>query len=148
MTDLGEDFPLIDDGQDFGPRCVECGKAESSLVDGRVIYQHRPDLAHKSFWLCPCGAYCGCHPGTTNPLGSPAGPQTRKLRSAVHRRLDPLWQNVKHHRKKRRSQVYQHLSEQLGIPREETHTGMFDAETCIRAIRVLEDFCPPWKASA
>ena len=55
MQDLGKNFPLIDDGQDFGPRCIECGKAECSLVGGNAIYPHRRDLYEKNFWLCTCG---------------------------------------------------------------------------------------------
>lgn len=145
MNGGGDSFPLVDDGQDFGPRCIECGKAEASLVGGKAIYPHRRDLYKKSFWLCTCGAYCGCHPGTENPLGYPAGPATRKARSAVHAVLDPLWRNTKRDRKKRRHAVYAYLARELGIPREDTHTGMFDSETCWRAIKALKSFKPAWK---
>ncbi len=37
-----------------------------------------------------------------------------------------------------RRRVYAWLSDRLGIPSEETHTGMFDIETCRRAWRALE----------
>ena len=74
--------------------CTDCGCNTPDLVTGAVIYPHRPDLADKPIWLCPCGAYCGCHPGTQDPLGSTAGPETRNARSYVHRVLDPLWRTI------------------------------------------------------
>jgi hypothetical protein len=52
--------------------CGHCGKP-AVLINGRVIYPHRPDLADKRFWACaPCAAHVGCHAGTDRPLGSPA----------------------------------------------------------------------------
>lgn len=134
---LADDFPLIDDGQDFGPRCVECGKAQSSIVGGDRIYSHRPDLAEKSFWLCPCGAYCGCHPGTEDPLGFPAGPTTRRIRSRVHAKLNPLWRSAKQ-RHKTRNQVYLFLAHRMEIERDACHVGMFTAEQCAQALTILD----------
>tara|TARA_R100001369_G_scaffold44802_2_gene70942 strand:+ start:992 stop:1480 length:489 start_codon:yes stop_codon:yes gene_type:complete len=143
--DLGDDFPLVDDGQDFGPVCIECGEAASSLVGGDVIYPHRQDLYSKPFWLCPCGAYCGCHPNTENPLGYPAGPQTRKARSALHRVLDPLWKGVEGNKHRRRNSIYSFLSFKLDIPRSETHSGMFSVEQCRSAIEALKGYDPQWR---
>jgi hypothetical protein len=147
MSEADFDMPVIDDGQDFGPRCMECGKCDASLVGGKAIYPHRTDLYEKPFWLCACGAYCGCHPGTENPLGYPAGHDTRRARSALHRVLDPIWKNAVSKKKKRRGQVYAYLSDSLGIPREETHSAMFDAPTCRRAMNALKKFHPDWKVS-
>ena len=70
--------------------CSECSSA-AFLVAGARIYPHRKDLHGRKFWLCPCGAYVGCHPGTTLPLGSPAGKRLRILRQKVHDAIDPLW---------------------------------------------------------
>jgi len=138
------EFPLIDDGTDWGPKCIECGQFNAGLVGGQAIYPHRRDLYAKNFWLCSCGAYCGCHPNSTNPLGYPAGRETRKARSALHAVLDPLWKGAKQ-KKKRRNSVYAFLSFKLGIPRSETHSAMFDAAMCARAIEALADFDPCWR---
>lgn len=64
------------------PVCVECGR-RGELVDGRSIYPHRPDLHAKRYYLCECGAYCGCHPNSIVPLGFPAGPETRRQRNML-----------------------------------------------------------------
>lgn len=60
------------------PTCPYCGK-DSVLVNGHVIYPHRPDLLEKKFYWCkPCDAYVGCHPGTANPLGRLANAELRR----------------------------------------------------------------------
>lgn len=138
---IATDIDLIDD-HDTGPRCVECGSTDAACVTGQRIYPHRPDLYGKQFWLCPCGAYCGSHRATGEPLGYPAGAETRRARSAVHRVLDPLWMNAKKGKKKRRHQVYRFLSRALDLPRAETHTAMFDQAQCRRAIEALRTYNP------
>lgn len=135
-------FPMIDDGQNFGPKCLECGKHESNLVGGRVIYPHRPDLYKKDFWLCACGAYCGCHVSTKEPLGFPCGPKTRKARQEVHAVLDPLWKNASKGQKRRRGFIYEYLAREMGLPRDATHTAMFGVAQCEEALRFLRVYDP------
>lgn len=113
-------------------RCIECGGA-AKLTDGRAIYPHRPDLYHKAFWLCGCGAYCGCHPGTTQALGSPCGPVTRKARSAAHAAFDPLWRS----KSMTRQSAYAWLTEATGIPRERCHMGMMNADEARRVVEAV-----------
>src|SRR5258707_499472 len=72
------------------PTCQHCG-AEAKLVSGLAVYPHRPDLCHKKFWLCGCGAFVGCHPGTSRPLGAPSNAALRRAKTAAHYNLDPLW---------------------------------------------------------
>jgi hypothetical protein len=103
------------------------------LTTGAVIYPHRPDLHSKSFWQCDCGAYCGCHPGTTTALGSPCGPETRKARSAAHAAFDPYWKLGK----MTRSAAYKRLADELGIKRADCHIGMMDAVTARRVVEVV-----------
>lgn len=111
------------------PRCIECGKI-AELVMGDRIYPHRPDLYQKRFYLCACGAYCGCHPNTNFPLGYPCGADTRKARSAAHAAFDPLWRRGS----MGRSQAYQWLARTLGIDTEDCHIGMMDAPTARRVV--------------
>lgn len=116
------------------------------LVDGTVVYPHRPDLAAKRFWRCaPCQAWCGCHPGSSRPLGVPATADLRKARQMLHNdRLDPLWKTAietvgytpEDPRARAiitntaRSRVYEFLAWKLGIDREDCHTALFDIATC------------------
>ena len=116
-TDIWEDCAVSE------PICIECGKA-GRLVGGRDIYPHRPDLYTKSFYRCECGAYCGCHPGTTKALGHPCGPETRKARSAAHAAFDPLWKQ----KVMGRADAYAWLAEATGIPAKRCHIGMMTAD--------------------
>ncbi|MEO0954788.1 MAG: zinc-finger-containing protein [Pseudomonadota bacterium] len=131
----------------YAPECIECGTT-ATLVGGESIYPHRPDLFKKSFYLCPsCGAYCGCHPKTNRALGYPAGPKTRNARSYVHRILDPIWQNAGEHyngdppsfvRRMARTRVYKYLANEMGLTKDECHTGMFTIEQCRQAYAILK----------
>ncbi len=134
---------------------VACGvcRGRAELTDGAEVYPHRPDLHHKSFWICrSCAAYVGCHPGTTRALGAPADAPLRRARMLLHEEmLDPLWKRAdrcgayapederarEKIRRRARERVYQFLAHTLGLTREETHTGSFDLETCRRAWRAL-----------
>lgn len=113
--------------------CQHCG-CEASLVKGDVIYPHRPDLAHKSFYLCQCGAYVGTHPGTDNPLGRPSNAELRQAKSAAHAVFDQLWKSGEMGRRA----AYRWLGEQLGIPFHQVHIGWFDLETCQRVVVVCQ----------
>lgn len=114
----------------YGPPVCPYCSVPTALVGGDVVYPHRPDLAEKRFWLChPCDAYVGCHPGTERPLGTPAKAVLRGMRSRVHAALDPLWRTGK----MRRNEVYARLASEMGIPSEECHVGMFDADRCVAA---------------
>lgn len=107
-------------------KCQYC-KQEAKQVTGKEIYPHRPDLHHKDFYQCePCGAYVGCHPTSTVPLGELADKETRTARQKAHAAFDPIWKNKEMSRHK----AYHWLSSVLGIKHEKTHIGMFDAETC------------------
>ena len=143
------------------PTCPAC-TVFARLTTGAEIYPHRPDLHGKAIWICDgCGAYVGCHPNTIVPLGTPAGPELRVARMRLHNEMiDPLWKDawrdpayavdrplpsgkqakrrsVKHKigdiQRAARTRVYEYLAEQLGLTRDQCHTGLFDIETCRRA---------------
>lgn len=135
------------------PICPYC-QGQTVLVNGGVIYPHRPDLADKLFWQCaPCDAYVGCHPNTDGrPLGKPANAELRRARRILHdRMIDPLWKNAiasegyqpenekaaKKIMRAARNRVYEYLADKLGLTKDETHGGEFDLETCQRAWGVL-----------
>ena len=128
--------------------CPYCN-AEAKQVNGEVIYPHRPDLAAKLFYLCrPCWAYVGCHQTPDRhgePFGTLADEETRMYRSELHAHLDPLWiDGPKRGRRKRRVFVYKWLSEQLHLPENETHVGLFDVATCKAALNAIMDG-DPWE---
>jgi hypothetical protein len=115
------------------PICPYCDKT-SALVNGTVIYPHRPDLSHKMFYQCvPCKAYVGCHDGTTNPKGRLADAALRAAKIRAHAAFDPLWQGGL----MKRNSAYGWLARKLGIPRDACHIGMFDVATCERVVAIF-----------
>lgn len=122
------------------PDCPYCGKT-SEKVGGDVIYPHRSDLRHKTFYRCqPCGAWVGCHDGTEKPLGRLANAELRTAKSDAHAAFDPLWKaKMRLHGCKKheaRGKGYAWLADQLGIERDACHIGMFDVELCQRTVAV------------
>jgi hypothetical protein len=117
------------------PCCMECGKV-ARLVKGDAIYPHRADLFARNFWLCECGAYCGCHGVTTRPLGFPCGAETRHARKNAHEVFDPIWRSGM----MRRAAAYAWLAGQLGITREECHIGMMTAHQARQTMLVARSF--------
>lgn len=114
--------------------CPYCNRP-ACLVDGVMVYPHRPDLHEKKFYICPpCDAYVGCHRGTTRPLGRLANAELRLAKIAAHAAFDPLWRN----RQMTRNAAYSWLARQLGIRREDCHVGEFDIEQCRRVVAVCE----------
>ncbi len=112
------------------PVCPYC-ESTSELVTGKRIYPHRLDLAKKRFYLCEdCDAYVGCHPKSTRPLGRLANAELRQWKMKAHAAFDPLWKRGP----MTRSEAYAWLAEELGIPAEECHIGLFDVETCCRVV--------------
>lgn len=128
--------------------CLDCPNDQAEFVTGAVIYPHRPDLADKKAWRCTsCGAYVGCHPGTVDPLGRPAGPKTREARQYVHSLLDPIWREAwrTYPGAASRSRVthiarvrcYEWLADRMSLTADGCHIGMFDVDQCRTAYRLF-----------
>lgn len=101
------------------------------------MYPRRPDLADKKFWACiPCDAFVGCHPGTENPLGSPANKDLRRERSAAHAAFDPIWKEKLLSRKA----AYGWLAEKLQIEPKDCHIGHMNTELCRRTVSISTDY--------
>jgi len=118
------------------PRRVACGYChrDAELVNGSVVYPHRPEFVSKRFWRCaPCKAHVGCHPGTVNPLGRLANAELRKAKQRVHELLDPIWKSGR----MKRTEAYAALAAGMAIAPQNCHIGMFDLTACETAIAVL-----------
>lgn len=125
--------------------CDYCKKS-AEIVTGDVLYPHRADLHKLYFYTCPpCGAYVGCHPGTTKPLGRLANAELRVWKGKAHAAFDPIWKKRFFDKKRidpdykkgmARGGRYKKLAELLGIPKDNCHIGMFDVDMCKRVIEV------------
>lgn len=115
--------------------CPYCS-LPARLVDGSVIYPHRPDLKEKLFWQCaPCDAYVGCHSGTDKNLGRLANAGLRLLKSAAHRAFDPRWRDGS----MTRSEAYAWLAEVMNMNKNDCHIGMFDEDACEAVINICKE---------
>lgn len=117
------------------PTCAECGGRQSVPVGGEVIYPHRPDLYDMRFWLCPCGARCGCHKNSADlPKGRPGHKATRDARIAAHAAFDPIWKAKSTatglDMNECRSRAYRWLGQEMGLSGEEMHIGYLTEAQC------------------
>ena len=120
--------------------CAECG-AGAEMVGGDRIYPHRPDLVVKKFYLCGCGAYVGTHPGTCQPLGTPAGSITRRARSEAHAHFDALYKEVGRRKPEggnARKRGYRWLAERMEMTSDECHIGMMTASQATRVVEICK----------
>ena len=115
--------------------CPYCSEP-AQLVTGQVIYPHRSDLWSKKFWHCAKDeAYVGCHGSSQNPLGRLANAELRGAKMRAHAAFDPIWREGS----MTRTEAYVWLSKELGIPGNECHIGMFDADRCKRVVEACRD---------
>lgn len=115
--------------------CDYCGR-RAEFVDSKVIY----GKSYGMIYLCRCCpgyAYVGVHKGTDRPLGRLADMELRELKKLAHAAFDPLWKEgrFKGHRKA----AYAWLSEQMGLPQEKTHIGMFDTVRCEWVVQICQE---------
>lgn len=115
--------------------CIECGEVNHRLSDGREAYPHRGDLHHKPFWFCGYGAFVGCHPGTNNALGSPAGKRTKRGRTEAHKAFDRIWKSGAMTRK----EAYKWLADRLGIQAKDCRISWMDGDTAYRVVGICQD---------
>ncbi len=110
-------------------------------------------------WLCrPCAAWVGVHNNSPRylPLGRLANAELRAAKQAAHAVFDPLWQRKlipdrrprqKGEKKRARGDGYHWLADQLGIPFEQCHIGLFDVETCKRVIAICTPYHPSMRGT-
>lgn len=117
--------------------CPYCN-IPAKLVNGDIIYPHRPDLYELNFWSCDCGAYVGCHKANepkgfdgTEPLGRLANEELRKAKSLAHKEFDCIWKDGYTNR----TEAYEMLADFMSIKMDECHIGMFDLDQCNQVVK-------------
>ena len=99
--------------------CNYCGH-KAALVDDSEIYGR--SFGHTAYLCRNCGAYVDA--------------ALRKWKMAAHASFDPLWKTGPF--RGRRKAAYGWLAEQMGLPIEKTHIGMFDIPQCQEVIKIIE----------
>lgn len=113
--------------------CPYCGK-RAEFVDSAEVYHGR---SYGMIYLCrPCDAYVGCHGNGKgdSPKGRLANAELRRWKIAAHNAFDPLWKFGPF--RGLRNSAYAWLAEQMGLPKEKTHIGMFDVAECQQVIQI------------
>lgn len=116
--------------------CPYCGE-RAEFVDSAEVYHGQ---SYGLIYLCrPCDAYVGCHEYGDGdvPKGRLANAELRRWKIAAHNAFDPLWKYGPF--KRRRNDAYAWLTEKMGLPKEETHTGMFDVAQCKQVIQICKE---------
>ncbi len=117
-----------------GKICPYCGR-QTELIDSAEVYH---GYSFGPIYICSlCDAYVGCHPGTTKALGRLANAELRYWKHQAHEAFDRLWKGDS--KVMNRHQAYKWLSDQLGIPPEYTHIGMFKKETCQKVVKLCKE---------
>lgn len=113
--------------------CPYCGK-RAEFVDSAEVYHGR---SYGMIYLCrPCDAYVGCHGRGDTPKGRLANAELRRWKIAAHNAFDPLWRFGPF--RGQRNSAYAWLAEQMGLPKEKTHIGMFDVAQCQQVIQICK----------
>ena len=122
-------------------QCPYCGEQVCFLKSSEEVY----GKDYGPLYAClPCKAWVGCHPNTTKPLGILANSELRHRKRMAHYYFDRLWKRKMYKEKctkgRARRKGYKWLSEQLSVPKELCHIGMFDVETCKRVEELCKQF--------
>lgn len=113
--------------------CDYCGKP-AVLVDSAIVYEGR---SYGMIWYCKgCQAWVGCHQGTNKPLGRLANAELRVQKRLAHAAFDPIWRGKTSFT---RRAAYAWLAEEMGLPIERTHIGMFDVDQCKQVIKICKE---------
>lgn len=125
-----------------GKICPYCGRS-TEYVDSSIIYGR----SYEMIYLCrDCRAYVGVHKGTDQALGRLANAELREAKKEAHFYFDQIAKTNlinkiwKKHipNTSNRNKAYLWLSNQLGIPRELCHIGMFDVSDCKRVVELCK----------
>lgn len=126
-----------------GKWCPYCDRA-TKLVDAKVIYG--VDGYGWAYACEQCFAYCGCHQGTIQSLGSVANESLRRLRNKTHAIYDPMWKHMikttNYSKLEARTACYLWLATLMGIEPKYCHVGMFTEKQCLVAIHLITKFNP------
>ena len=120
-------------------KCPYCG-ARAVLRPASAIGKTKPCYDGQKFYVCArypsCDSYVAAHSKSGLPMGSLADRRLRWLRRDAHEALEQFCRE----RNMNRSEGYQWLGMQLGIPAEDAHIGKFSEFRCNAVIRMCGQF--------
>ena len=123
---------------------IQLTEEQKDILKGKICpychipseYKSRVEVYGEDYgmiYYCPkCGAYVGVHRGTNQAKGRLANVELRRCKIEAHRYFDEIYKRGL----MKRTEAYEWLSKQLGLPPEYTHIGMFNRETCAKVVDV------------
>lgn len=115
--------------------CPYCN-CPTALAPARYVYGQNANKPRQMLYFCLiCGARVGCHKTGPVPMGTPADKATRKARREAHEAFDRIWKSGR----MTRWEAYLWLAQQMGLPQDKTHIGMFDAQQCARVVQICRE---------
>ncbi|AHB56378.1 hypothetical protein U769_15720 [Pseudomonas aeruginosa MTB-1] len=120
--------------------CPYCG-SDVDLVNNSEIYRGKSYGDWPYAYRCAnfngdCDSFVGLHPDTDLPLGTLADKPLREARNRCKRPFERIWRD----KLMKRTQAYEWLAEQLKIPKEQCHFGLFNIALCERAKNICDQF--------
>lgn len=113
--------------------CDYCGRP-AHYVDSAIVYNGR---SYGMIWYCQdCRAWVGCHKGSDRPKGRLADAELRGWKRGAHAAFDPIWRGKTPFT---RRAAYAWLAEEMGLPPEQTHIGMFNVDQCKQVIKICKE---------
>lgn len=123
-----------------GKICPYCNQP-SQYTSNKVIQKYHTGMI---YYCEQCNAYVGVHKGTNKSLGRLANKELRENKKLTHYYFDKIWNELMNKynwsKYKARNSMYLWLSNELHIPLDETHIGMFDIELCNKTINICKQF--------
>lgn len=122
-----------------GKICPYCGDC-TQFIDSKEVYGTSYGMIYMCFL---CDAYVGVHRGTTKALGRLADVELRQWKKEAHAWFDPIWQKWMAgglSKFEARSNAYIWLSDQMGVPADLAHIGMFDVDQCKRVVEICKQY--------
>lgn len=117
-----------------GVLCPYCNHP-SSIVLGSFLHPLNQHVASKKFHYCErCQAWVGCHGRSKRPLGRISDSLLRRSKQTAHAAFDPIWKSGH----LSRTQAYEWLAQQMGLPVHRCHIGYFDVDQC-RKVEAISD---------
>ena len=110
------------------PYCKSSTRVTTQVEVYGMSYSGTPVIVCKNY--PKCDSYVGTDKKTNNSLGRLSSKELRILKMQAHKVFDILW-IAKHFT---RNEIYQKLSEELGIPFEYCHIGNFNIQTTMKVI--------------
>jgi hypothetical protein len=119
-----------------GKVCPYC-RRPSECINSQILY----GSFYGFLWYCKkCDALVSCHKGTKEAMGRLSNSADRKWKNKAHESFDSIWKSKNESIKMSRQDAYAWLSDQLGIPTEYTHIGMFSPKTCQKVMDVVKSY--------